>query len=221
MSAESLEERFKLLEKEVERLQAYNEIQTLVGKYVVLHTPQSMARTPEEVFALKQPDVSVEVAMWGIFVGPEQVKKVYGSMEEGQTKIGSMFEHQFTTPMIEVAGDGKTAKGLWYSPGHETPIVDGKPQAKWCWGRYSGDFIKEDGKWKIWHFHFYDTFMIPFEKSWVDTPQPGPEIVSRGLRDMKPDKPTTYRSSYWPTAAREPYPSWPEPYQTWDGKSMV
>ena len=219
MAKASLEERIKLLEKEIERLQAVNEIQNLVGRYAVLHTPKSMKKTLE-LFALKQPDVSVEIAMWGVYIGPEQVKKVYREMGEGKPMPGAMFEHQFTTPMIEVAADGKTAKGLWFSPGHETPLEDGKPVAKWCWGKYGADFIKEDGEWKIWHWHFYDTFMIPYDRSWVETPQPGLDVIARPP-GLKPDKPPTYRSSYLPDHEREPRPFYPEPYETWDGKSVA
>ncbi len=219
MAKESLEERVKLLEKEIERLQAVNEIQNLVGRYAVLHTPKSMKKTIE-LFALKQPDVSVEIAMWGVYIGPEQVKSTYREMEEGKPMPGAMFEHQFTTPMIEVAADGKTAKGLWFSPGHETPLEDGKPVAKWIWGKYGADFIKEDGEWKIWHWHFYDTFMVPYDKSWVETPQPGLDVIA-SPPGLKPDKPPTYRSSYFPDREREPRPFYPEPYETWDGKSVA
>jgi hypothetical protein len=220
MAEESLEKRVKQLEKELERLQAIHEIQNLVGKYAVIHTPKTMAMT-SELFALKQPDVSVEVAMWGVFTGAEQIKRMYSHMEEGGGIPGTMFEHQLTTPIIEVAEDGQTAKGLWFSPGHETyPGPDGKLQAKWCWGKFGADFIKEDGKWKIWHYHWYDTFMIPFAKSWLDTPQP-PLGVIEEHPGFKPDKPSTSRSTYYPTVVRGPIPWYPEPYKTWDGKSMA
>ena len=60
------------------------------------------------------------------------------------------------TPVIEVAGDGKTAKGIWYSIGIGVrPNVnsDGTytKSTSWMWEKYAVDFIKEDGKWKIWH----------------------------------------------------------------------
>ena len=220
MATKSLEERMASLEKEIERLQAVTEIQNLVGRYAVVHTPKTMAKS-WELFALKQPDVSVEIAMWGVYVGGEKIKKLYATMGEGTPIPGTMFEHQFTTPIIEVARDGQTAKGLWFSPGHETPPVEGKPEARWCWGKYGADFIKEDGEWKIWHFHFYDTFMIPYDRSWVDTPQPSIDVAPETEAGLRADKPATRRSTYFPTDIREPMPWWPEPYQTWDGKSMA
>jgi hypothetical protein len=64
--------------------------------------------------------------------------------------------HTQETPVIEVAGDGKTAKGLWYSIGigvRASVKNDGTytKSTEWMWEKYAVDFIKEDGKWKIWH----------------------------------------------------------------------
>ncbi len=210
MTRKNLEERVKFLEKQIERLQAINEIENLVGKYEVLHTPKTFGDTAA-LFALKQPDVCVEIADWGVYEGPEQVKILY-EMVHNEPLVGTMFEHQLTTPMIQVAEDGQTAKGVWFSPGHETQIVDGKLQAYWCYGKYAADFIKEDGKWKIWHWHWYDTFKCPYEKSWVAV---GPGAPPPDIAEHPANKPTTYRSSYFPTGVREPIPVCPEPYETW------
>jgi hypothetical protein len=215
-----MEERMQALEKEVERLKAVHEIQNLVGRYATVHTPATMNQSIE-VFAMKQPDVSVEIAMWGVFIGAEQIKRMYSTMTESAPVPGTMFEHHLATPIIQVAEDGKTAKGLWFSPGHETtPDASGKLVANWCWGKFGADFIKEDGKWKIWHYHWYDTFMVPYEKSWLDTPQPGLDEL-RTPEGLKPDKLPTSRSTYYPTDIRKPIPDYPEPYKTWDGKSVA
>jgi hypothetical protein len=70
--------------------------------------------------------------------------------------------HTQTTPIIEIAGDGQTAKGVWYSPGIGLfPKVgnDGSVivRGTFFWEMYGVDFAKEDGKWKIWHLQtFYD-----------------------------------------------------------------
>ena len=217
--ADNNEERLMAIEKKIERLEAYNEIQNLVAKYAVIHTPLSMHQSPE-LFALKQPDVSIEIAMWGKLIGAEQIKKVFSGMRERKPVPGTMFEHQLTTPVIQVAGDCQTAKGLWFSPGHETmEDEDGNLKPLWCYGKFAADFIKEDGKWKIWHYHWYDTFMIPYDKSWVDTPQPGPDEV-RTPPGIIPDEPPTSRSTYFKDQVRGPIPEYPEPYETWDGKSV-
>jgi hypothetical protein len=217
--ADDIQKQLQKMQKQIERLQAYVEIQNLVGKYEVIHTPSTERQSPQ-LFALKQPDVSVEIAMWGKFIGPDQVRNMYGEANEGKPMPGAMFEHHLCTPIIQVAGDGKTAKGLWFSPGHETtPDENGKLVAHWCWGKFGADFIKEDGQWKIWHYHWYDTFMVPYDKSWVEWPQPAMDSIERHP-GFTSDMPPTSRSTYFPDQVRRPIPEYPEPYETWDGKSV-
>ena len=134
-----IEKEVELLEYEVERLWAINDIENLVGKYTILHTPKTFNRIPE-LFALKQPDVSAEIADWGVYIGAQQIKNLYEKLHE-MPLVGTMFEHYFTTPMIQIAADGKTAKGVWFSPGHKTNYREGELQAYWCWGKYGADFI--------------------------------------------------------------------------------
>jgi hypothetical protein len=221
MAEESLEEQVKQLKKQVERLEAYNEIQNLVAKYEVIHTPLTEHQSAE-LFALKQPDVSVEIAMWGKTVGPENIKRTWPKRVDPEsggetTMAGGMFEHDLTTPVIQVAKDGQTAKGLWFSPGHETMRDEaGKLVAHWCWGKFAADFIKEDGQWKIWHYHWFDVFRTPYDKSWVEYPQP----LHEDIPGLAPTEPTTSRATYFPDQVRGPVPEWPEPYDTWDGKSV-
>jgi hypothetical protein len=187
-----------------------------VAKYEDIHTPTT-EHLSYQLFALKQPDVSVEIAMWGKNVGAENIKRTWHERENPEP--GGMFEHQLTTPVIQVAKDGKTAKGLWFSPGHETVRgEDGKLVANWCYGKFAADFIKEDGEWKIWHYHWLDTFFCPYYTSWVDFPQP-PLGEMMSMPGLEPTEPTTSRGTYFPDQVRKPVPEWPEPYDTWDGKS--
>jgi hypothetical protein len=242
--ADNVQEQLKVMGKEinnlkheVERLQAVHEIQNLASKYCHIHLPTTMQKS-YELFALKQPDVSVEIAMWGKYIGADKVRRMYGGpgdeerkppMPEGEERklnLGGFAEHQLTTPIIQVAADGKTAKGIWFSPGHETyagetnPEPGGELVAHWCWGKWGADFIKEDGQWKIWHYHWYDTFMCPYNKSWVETPQP-PLGITMEQPGQKPDSPPTSRSTYFPDQVRPAIPACPEPYETWDGKSVA
>jgi hypothetical protein len=54
--------------------------------------------------------------------------------------------------LVELAGDGKTAKGMWYSIGQETlALPDGKAEARWILAKIAVDFLKEPDGWKIWH----------------------------------------------------------------------
>lgn len=57
-----------------------------------------------------------------------------------------------TTGLVEIAEDGKTAKGLFYAIAQETkPNADGTATGMWVPEKQAYDFVKEDGQWKIWH----------------------------------------------------------------------
>lgn len=99
---------------------------------------------------------------------------------------GKLLVHYTTTPIIEVAADGKTAKGMWIMSGLESgltdleaaksapdfmfekELVDGKKV--WMhnvWVKYGVDFIKQDGEWKIWHFHCFEIARGPHGSGWI------------------------------------------------------
>ncbi len=97
----------------------------------------------------------------------QEINKLYPEIEVKPENIGVgswSGGNQPTNPIIEVAGDGKTAKGMWNSngPGLNTSVRDGKlvVSGMWFWRSYYVDFVKEEGKWKIWHIQMiYDLTM--------------------------------------------------------------
>jgi hypothetical protein len=95
----------------------------------------------------------------------ENISKIYPEVKNVPENLGAGHEwamHTNTTPIIEIAGDGKTAKGIWYSPGmglssriNGTNVSVG---STFFWEKYGADFVKEDGQWKIWHCQMYYDF---------------------------------------------------------------
>lgn len=99
--------------------------------------------------------------------------------------VGKLILHATTTPVIEVAADGRTAKGVWMMAGTESGLTDPKvaedfpdmysPEevlgkkvwAHWVWCKYAIDFLKQDGEWKFWKFRCYELARAPFEENWV------------------------------------------------------
>lgn len=202
-------------------LRDVHEIQNLMGRYIYLHEVSRDPEFPDTMYARKTPGVSSEVASMGAFVGPG-LRKLYKKPEPGSILSdlrGLLFTHPLTTPVIEVAGDGKTAKGIWMSPGYETSF---DPETKKlvgcvCYTKYGCDFVREDGKWKVWHYHVYRVFITPFNKPFTDEW----ELKVRDKQQRgaavpfgKPDKPTTYDHPYSTTTERELVPAPPEPYET-------
>ena len=81
---------------------------------------------------------------------------------------GRLQVHTLTTPLVEVADDCKTAKALWLSPGLETGGHVGDLAGSWAWEKFYVEFICENDKWYIWHFHQIDILCSFFYKSWTD-----------------------------------------------------
>jgi len=212
----------KSLEERIAALEAVHDVQELMSRYFHYHTVCLNKRCYDELFAHKTPDVSAEIANWGKWEGPENVKtffyKVLGGDVKPEDRVGMMMLHQLDTPSIQVAGDGKTAKGVWYSPGNESAVdkKTGKGNASWCWSYIASDFIKEDGVWKIWHYHCYALFKTPFDQPWTEltdqTATPAPTYPD----GEGPNKPTTYFHEYRTTNSRELVPAPPMPYETFD-----
>jgi len=214
-----------MTEKSVgERLQHIEdmlEIQNLMGRYVYLHTAAQFQQL-SDMFAKKTPGVRAEMP-WGLYEGNESIQRLfvdYHIFMAGDRK-GYMVMQPITTPVIEVARDGKTAKGLWIASGTRTEARPGqKPQGCWTCLKYGIDFVKEDGKWKIWHFQNYSILFTPYEKCWTEKNE-HINVMKFIPDEVKPDRPPTYSWIYSTTNKTEYVPEVPEPYDSWDGKSMT
>jgi hypothetical protein len=214
----SQEEINQSLFREVQRLKDLHEVQEVMSRYFYYHTAGLHKECYDELFAQKAPDVSAEIANWGKWEGPEAVRNLYYKLLYGNGDYaGQMFVHAIDTPSIQIAGDGKTAKGVWLSPGHETVKQNGVLQPMWCWSYFGTDFIKESGEWRIWHYHCYAMFRTPFDRSWVEANEEMDNQSSHQIpAGLGPNRPYTYFNGYTPTSVRELVPAPPRPYQTFD-----
>lgn len=221
MDMQEAERRLAEIERSLERLQAYHDVANVMAGYTINHCQKNIAHDVD-YFALDMPDVSVEIANGGVLVGSEAVKALYEEVYYQPEYTGKYLKHYLATPAIEVAADGKTAKGVWYSPGWESDTLDGSEDIVpiiSC-GAYSADFIKTDKGWKIWHLHWYHAVKCRFDEGWV---QPGVEEKPGSSRSRHPALenaailPPTYRFAYNLDAVQESIPAAPLPYDTWDG----
>jgi hypothetical protein len=207
-------------QKEIQQLKDVNEIHNLMGIYEYWHVAGINEDTVEELWAKHTPGIRTEIANIGVYEGIEGIRKFWIGMQRNAhgDRKGHMHLHTLTTPVIQIAGDGKTARGVWISPGVETAPGPDKPL--WAWVKYGIDFVKEDGKWKFWHFHLYRIFMTPCDKSWKEVPLAKHPAAGSVLPDnLKPDRPPTYSWAYSPEVAWENIPAPPEPYEVFDEKT--
>ena len=122
-----------------------------------------------------------------------------------------MMISDFCTPIVEVAGDGKTAKGLWISPGLEAHRTEDGSQGWWSWCKFAADFLLTEDGWKIWHLGKYMYFSTEYGKSWAKSPK---HIFAPAQISSDEPAPDTYY--YTPDAVYpDEEPSIPVPYATW------
>ena len=177
----------------------------------------------------------------GWFTGPEHVKEYYagqaerirlessviakafpknfeGKTEEELYGVGMMTYRPVDTPVIELAEDGKTAKGLWCIRGSYSILTPGGPQGIWEWGWFAVDFIREDEEWKIWHMQYLREIDRPCGNQWTGpwhTYEERPEFAAmKDYQEVQPNQPCTLRETYSAERPFAPSPRVPEPYGT-------
>lgn len=209
-----IEQRLADLEHELFRARAVQDIQNLMGRYTVNHGPATIHQAVH-FFALELPDVSVEVGDRGVYVGEAGIRELFGTRFPMEPN-GNLLIHYLATPMIEVAADGRSARGVWRSPGVEAvrPADGGKPVPLWSFGAYAVDFVYLDGQWKIRHLHWFRTIKSSHAEGWVDDLS---MAFGGKLADSPNLQPGTYHNPYTPDAVQEPVPPCPQPYKTYDG----
>lgn len=203
----------------IERLEAAQAVQNVMSTYEYLHSAYRNGDIPE-LFADVE-DLLIEMPA-GIWRGRDAAYRCFGvTFEKELTKpdrSGELVEHTLTTPIIEVAGDGQTAKAVWNSPGHETHRffwVEGSPRYEfWYWCTYAVDFLKTDDGWKIWHLHVYQTWASEVGKRVFDPDAAPPEPpIPNG--PGRPDEPISLQTKYSLSRAPELIPVPPKPYDTY------
>ncbi|MBP2655086.1 MAG: hypothetical protein H6Q73_2655 [Firmicutes bacterium] len=225
------------LEEKVQKALDINEVQIVMSKHEYYHALGTNIEELENIWTKTAPDVSFALNA-GYWVGYDSIMNAYGTIHQANLEAdlarlrvnypdvaedalgaGILMMHTLTTPIIEIAGDGQTAKGMWYTPGQVTGIgSDGYPSAQWMWEKYGVDFIKEDGVWKIWHMLICTDCScdVAGNTSWVTD-----ATTTSVLKDAEtatvnptPDIQISPYSSYSNTQVPQNIPRMPEPYWT-------
>ncbi|WP_120429727.1 nuclear transport factor 2 family protein [Acinetobacter baylyi] len=206
----------------LERLESYNQVKNVMGSFVYLLNATHFNEIPN-LFALDQKDVRSEMA-WGVYEGASSIKRLYtkevAQPEQVNEGKGQLNVYNLTTPVIEVAKDLKTAKGVWIVPSVNTGYyTSDKITANWGYTKYAADFINVNGEWKIWHLHQYGIFMTPYEKSWMQ-PRVKPKAGEKppSFISFNPDHPSTTHWNYSSESKPELVPVPPKPYEQFNPK---
>ena len=171
---------------------------------------------------------------WGFYVGIDAISAWYVTAfrarrhsrklayeaahpgAEGDLSIGCCNMLPATTPLIRVAKDGKTARGIWYVNGQRTELnPDGvSADARWICGRLAVEFIREQDGWKIWHLADLNDMNYAAGTNYNDTPTyiPPDEDVMREEFGEPTIRMDVHINAFNWTGT---FPRTPEPYDTY------
>ncbi len=158
MDLKNMETRLKELEKEVSNLkdlEAIYRLQKIYGFYL----EHWMYEDIIDIFS-DSPDTVLDLT-YGVFHGKEGVRKYFSGMLE-MTQLKD-FLHQMMqlSGVVDVNADGKTASGRWYGFGVVVmPRRNGYFQVL-ASGIYTCEYIKEEGKWKIFKLMWNPIYNAP------------------------------------------------------------
>ena len=153
-------------EEQILRIWDVEDVKSLMNRRVFLQTADLREEELRTMW-VQEPEHQKTASYgsnWGYYVGMDEIRKYYvdshaAALEEqkkangaAEVNTGNMYAHPLTTGLVELAEDGETAKGLWYSIGNEAMAqADGTARVQWMLGKVAADFIREEDGWKIWH----------------------------------------------------------------------
>lgn len=228
-------------EQLVDRWEDQRELKNLMGKYA-MSLLLKKENTVFETFWSTRDDICYGVNN-GWYNGREAIAGYYAAIAEGTALKAEIFKKAFAdklegktdeeiygmgaltvkpmgTPVIEVATDGKTAKGLWYAQGSYCDVTPSGPVAFWTFETFAVDFIREGDQWKIWHMLNTKDVDHPCGQSWTEPVKPYPEAEDfAALKEFKmpePNVPDTLRELYSPMRPFTKLPPFPEAYDSFE-----
>lgn len=226
-------------EELVGRWEERREIKNLMGRYAVSFLLKREKTMFDEYWS-KRDDVSMGLND-GWYVGREAIAGWFDAIDKATAlkaallkadlpeKLGEMDDARLYgigdfdvkplgTPVIELADDLQTAKGIWYSQGSKADVEAAGPVSYWTWGVFAVDFVYEDEAWKIWHLQYLEDVKCLCGQSWAAPQTPFLELEAYApLKDAKLPEPTvkvTLREYYSPKRPLAKLPRLPEPYAT-------
>jgi hypothetical protein len=224
----SLAEKVAQLELRAGRLEDRAAIENLTRAYGYYVDKQLW----HEVVALFSSDARVEIAGRGVYKGSKSIDRLFRlAMGGGRIGLadGGLFNHMILQGVVNVADDGRTAKGRWRA---FVQIGQHQKFGIWSEGTYENDYVKIDGVWRISGMHFFATYYTPYDQGWAKRALPnngpsgeyGPDAPPSKIYDVYPGhyvppfhypNPVTGRvwteedSRAFSTAGQSPAPSGP------------
>lgn len=229
-----------ILKQEISRWEAQRTIKNLMGKYVLTMLLEEREEAYDRFWSGRE-DVCLGVNE-GWYAGAEAIRGYYAAQArrtaaeselltslfpekvadlspEQKYGIGHLDNRPVSTPVIVVAGDGETAKGMWTSMGCYTCFdPEFGPQSHWNWSVFAVDFVKENMNWRIWHMRDVTEIDALCGRDWTKPPrevQARPEFQAlKAVEVPGPNRPAALHTPWSVKRLRADMPSLPRPYQS-------
>lgn len=161
-----------------------------------------------EVIALFSPDCEIEISGRGVYLGTAGATTVFtrligqliGQPDASDGLLhGRLHNHLQLQGVVDVAPDGRTAKGRWRAL---IQVGVHGEMGHWAEGPYENEYAKrDDGVWTIRVMRWFPTFYTPYEEGWGRTGLPMPGVSA----EFPPDRPPTRRYETYPSVFVPPY----------------
>ena len=158
-----------------------NEIQMLFGRYATLMDQMDARGIMDELFAMDNPDVSVEYTCNGVYKGPEHVRlfmeDLHAKLNDPSDKRGWMDFTYGSSPDVVISSDGHCAYATWMLFGPKAKVASPYGRLSrtltsfWYGGKMYWELVKKDGCWKILHFQQATYLSSPTDEGWVKQPE--------------------------------------------------
>lgn len=259
-------DKFNGLSLEAHRIASIPQIENLMARHSYYHAANMNSNELTDIWSRERPDDVTWQQNFGMWKSMPHMSQYYGEghAETGEAlrqqiiearpelkddlmapdidvrRLVEMPMHTLTTSIVEIAEDGMSAKGLWYTPGYaiRRNYLEETASATWMWEKYGADFVWENGEWKFLHIQIGMDLMGNYGESWAEPKKPGgpdgppPQEqkkqeapVGKDGKKLKvapsmggglscpPDGPGKY-AIYSRTRIPMEYPKLPEPYTT-------
>jgi hypothetical protein len=191
VNLKDLEAKVKVLENQVRTLTDIEEIKTLQKTYGY-YLEHWMSQEIIDLFS-DDPDVSLTLAA-GTYLGKKRIAEYFNRLKDPSPE----FLHQVMqlSGVVNVDPEGTTAKGRWYGFGAVAlPSGEGVRQF-FMGGIYGGEYVKENGVWKIKRLRFDASYTAAPASGWVAPDRLAPAETRPELAGPQADVPRTFNPRY-------------------------
>lgn len=139
----------------------------------------------DQVIELFAENCRVEIAGRGAYIGKASARRLFMDAVGGGKigmPVGRLANHMVLQGIVDVAPDGKTARGRWRELAQVGSLGG---NAVWAEGVLQVAYVKEGGVWKFQDMQWFPTFYTPYDQGWGKQANP----INEASKTVPPDVP--------------------------------